>query len=269
MNCAGIQPGKLLLETSDDEWHAMHDVNLGGTFFGCREAARRMASVGSGVIINITSVCGYQRTSFARPLLGDQARRRRVNSVPGDGARTQRSAGRCRLARANRNPRLAGGAGSGSGAGRAIRQSFQTMMENGRKIIPLRRIGKPDDVARAVLFLREQPCIVRDCNDRVRGWRYDRVLSGTFETTDGSTMGEFRYIPVESGKMHSYVAVPKQPNGCGIVLGELGLGAQLGPPGGRGRLRRARLCGHRAEPVLAAHGRARRRSMISPGLTTS
>ncbi len=27
------------------------------------------------------------------------------------------------------------------------------MMETGRKIIPLRRIGQPDDVARAVLFV--------------------------------------------------------------------------------------------------------------------
>ncbi len=87
VNCAGIQPGKLLVETTDEEWHAMNDVNLGGVFFGCREAAKRMVAVNNGVIINITSVCAYRGRAVAGALLRDQARRRRHDAVDGDGTR--------------------------------------------------------------------------------------------------------------------------------------------------------------------------------------
>jgi NAD(P)-dependent dehydrogenase (short-subunit alcohol dehydrogenase family) len=66
VNNAGVYPAKNLIETTDEEWDFVNDTNLKGTFLGCREAGRRMITVGSGVIINITSVSGYRgRPSMA------------------------------------------------------------------------------------------------------------------------------------------------------------------------------------------------------------
>ena len=63
VNNAGIYYGHSLIETSDDEWQAMNEVNLRGTFLGCREAARRMVAAGDApgrVIVNIASVAGVR-----------------------------------------------------------------------------------------------------------------------------------------------------------------------------------------------------------------
>lgn len=61
VNNAGIFPSKRLLDTTDDEWDRVLDINLRGVFIGCREAARRMMAAGrGGVIVNLTSVAGLR-----------------------------------------------------------------------------------------------------------------------------------------------------------------------------------------------------------------
>ena len=57
VNCAGIfRPGSIE-HTTLDEWRATIDVNLEGTFLGCRAAVRVMKAKG-GAIVNISSVAG-------------------------------------------------------------------------------------------------------------------------------------------------------------------------------------------------------------------
>ncbi len=153
VNCAGIQPGKLLVETTDAEWEAMRDVNLGGVFYGCREAGQRMSKAGRGVIINITSVLGYR----GRPSLAHYGATK--HGVVGLTQCLAMELGPLGVRVLCVSPgqtdtpgwreALSAAASQGSGDSGS---SFQQMMENGRRIIPLRRIGKPDDVARAVLF---------------------------------------------------------------------------------------------------------------------
>ena len=46
VNTAGIYPTSPLLELSDEDWDAVLDVNLRGTFIGAREAARAMIAAG-------------------------------------------------------------------------------------------------------------------------------------------------------------------------------------------------------------------------------
>jgi NAD(P)-dependent dehydrogenase (short-subunit alcohol dehydrogenase family) len=153
VNCAGIQPGKLLVETTDEEWHAMNDVNLGGVFFGCREAAKRMVAVNNGVIINITSVCAYRgRPSLAHYCATKHGVVGMTQSMAMElgplGVRVV-----CVSPGQTDTPGLREALAKAAASGGASDESFQTMMETGRKIIPLRRIGQPDDVARAVLFV--------------------------------------------------------------------------------------------------------------------
>lgn len=50
---------KPLLEMSDDDWHGLLAVNLHGYFYGCRQAARVMFPQGRGRIINVTSAVDF------------------------------------------------------------------------------------------------------------------------------------------------------------------------------------------------------------------
>lgn len=57
VNNAGVYPSTPLVELSDEAWDRVLDINLRGTFLGCREAARRMEG---GVIVNLSSIAGLR-----------------------------------------------------------------------------------------------------------------------------------------------------------------------------------------------------------------
>ena len=56
VNNAGIYPRKPFLETTEQEWDTMQDVNLKSLYLCCREALPHMAARRSGKIVNISSV---------------------------------------------------------------------------------------------------------------------------------------------------------------------------------------------------------------------
>ena len=58
VNNAGIVRGSPLLETTDDDWDAVIDTNLRGTFLCTRAAGRVLTTKGSGKVINIASNLG-------------------------------------------------------------------------------------------------------------------------------------------------------------------------------------------------------------------
>jgi NAD(P)-dependent dehydrogenase (short-subunit alcohol dehydrogenase family) len=61
VNNAGVYPSKPVLEISDADWEEVIRINLGGTFVGAREAARRMVQAGhGGVIVNLSSIAGIR-----------------------------------------------------------------------------------------------------------------------------------------------------------------------------------------------------------------
>ena len=51
---------KPFLETTEEDWRSLLDVNLFGYVWGCRVAARHMASAGGGRIVNISSAADVQ-----------------------------------------------------------------------------------------------------------------------------------------------------------------------------------------------------------------
>jgi NAD(P)-dependent dehydrogenase (short-subunit alcohol dehydrogenase family) len=51
---------KPFLETTEDEWRRLLDVNLFGYVWGCRAAAARMAAAGGGRIVNVSSAADVQ-----------------------------------------------------------------------------------------------------------------------------------------------------------------------------------------------------------------
>lgn len=58
VNNAGLTRDGLLMRMSDDDWHAVIDTNLSGTFYTCRAVARGMLKRRGGSIINISSIVG-------------------------------------------------------------------------------------------------------------------------------------------------------------------------------------------------------------------
>lgn len=57
----GFESGELIHDPENaslEAWHAVHAVNLDGTFLGCRTAIAAMKSAGAGSIINISSRSG-------------------------------------------------------------------------------------------------------------------------------------------------------------------------------------------------------------------
>jgi NAD(P)-dependent dehydrogenase (short-subunit alcohol dehydrogenase family) len=61
VNNAGLFPRAPALEMTDEDWDLVVDVNLRGTFLGCRAAGRRMVRQGrGGVIINVASTAGHR-----------------------------------------------------------------------------------------------------------------------------------------------------------------------------------------------------------------
>lgn len=60
VNNAGIFRSEEFLETTEDEFQTMMDVNLKGVFFGAQAAARNMVEGDGGVIINMSSLAGLQ-----------------------------------------------------------------------------------------------------------------------------------------------------------------------------------------------------------------
>jgi 3-oxoacyl-[acyl-carrier protein] reductase len=53
-------PLDALVGLTDDEWRLLMSVHLDGTFYCTRAAVRAMAPRGSGVIVNMASICGIE-----------------------------------------------------------------------------------------------------------------------------------------------------------------------------------------------------------------
>ena len=139
VNNAGITHDTLLPRMTEEHWDSVMNVNLRGTFLFTKAVSRGMMKQKSGSIINISSVvgimgnagqCNYAASkagiigmtkSIARELA---SRKIRVNSVAPGFIETDMTAAMTEDAR-----------------------------EKALANIPLSRLGTPDDVAAAVLFL--------------------------------------------------------------------------------------------------------------------
>ena len=139
VNNAGITRDALLMRMTDEQWDAVLDTNLKGSFNCIRAASRQMLRQRSGRIVNIASVMG---------LIGNIGQANYSASKAGMIGLTKTAAREL---------------GSRGITVNAVAPGFiQTAMteelpeqvrENIGKQIPLVRLGTPEDVAGAVVFL--------------------------------------------------------------------------------------------------------------------
>jgi 3-oxoacyl-[acyl-carrier protein] reductase len=145
VTCAGIIRDNLLFKMSDDDWNAVIDTHLKGTFFAVRAAQRQMVEQKSGkvVLVSSTSALGNRgQTNYSTAKAGLQGMTKtlaielgpfnvNVNCVaPGfiETAMTRQTAERM---------------------GVPFDQFVQAVAEQ----TPLRRTGRPEDVAGTIAFL--------------------------------------------------------------------------------------------------------------------
>jgi 3alpha(or 20beta)-hydroxysteroid dehydrogenase len=64
VNNAGIANGNLIQRFSLEDWQAVIDVNLTGTFLGMRASTRAMIAAGGGSMINVSSIEGLRGTAW-------------------------------------------------------------------------------------------------------------------------------------------------------------------------------------------------------------
>lgn len=139
VNNAGITRDGLLMRMKDEEWDAVIDINLKGTFACTREAIKMMAKAKSGRIVNISSVVGEMGNAgqanycaskagligFTKAVAREYAKRNiTVNAVAPGFIETDMTG--------------------------VLSESVRDEL---LKQIPVNRFGTPEDIANAVFFL--------------------------------------------------------------------------------------------------------------------
>ncbi len=150
-NIAGIMHQSMVVDTEEVDLDRVMAVNLKGVFFGCQEAARRMIEQRSGSIVNMVSsaidapapgiVCYAMAKAAVTQLTKTLAVETgkfgvRVNAV---------APGFVITGMTSRHFRLDDGSMDAD-----RREAVVSAMA---KMAPLRRVGEPDDIAGAVLYL--------------------------------------------------------------------------------------------------------------------
>ncbi len=142
VNNAGIVKDTLLVRMSDSDWLDVMDVNLNGLFYVTKNVLKHMIKARSGRIVNITSVIGETgnigQANYAATKAGIIAFTKTI---------AKEYAGRGILANA---------VAPGFIKSPMTDKLPSALKENMEKAIPLNRIGEPDDVANAVLFLSSE-----------------------------------------------------------------------------------------------------------------
>ena len=139
VNNAGITRDNVIVRMKDEQWDSVLNINLRGTFLFTRAAARPMMKAREGRIINIASVSG---------LMGN----------PGQVNYSASKAGVIGLTRtvarelASRNVTV-NAVAPGFIATDMTAALGEEILQEVRKQVPLGRMGDPQDVADAVLYL--------------------------------------------------------------------------------------------------------------------
>jgi 3-oxoacyl-[acyl-carrier protein] reductase len=143
INNAGITKDGLMMRMSEEDWDAVLAVNLKGTFLFTKAVSRPMMKQRSGAIVNIASIIG---------LIGNAGQCNYAASKAGVIALTKSSAKEL-AARNIRVNAVAPGFIESKMTAVLPEDVTQKMMDQ----IPMKRFGKPEDVARTVLFLATEP----------------------------------------------------------------------------------------------------------------
>ena len=139
VNNAGITRDTLLIRMSEEDWDAVLDINLKGTFLFTKAVSKVMMKQRSGAIVNIASIIG---------LIGNPGQCNYAASKAGVIAVTKTAAKEL----ASRGIR-ANAIAPGFIRSKMTDQLPEEIQKKMLDAIPMARFGEPEDVAKVVLFL--------------------------------------------------------------------------------------------------------------------
>ena len=139
INNAGITQDNLAIRMSLDEWQKVININLTSTFLMCKFAIKKMLKNKSGKIVNITSVVGHT---------GNLGQANYTASKAGIVAMSKSLA--VEYAKKNININCISPGFIKTAMTDKIDEKFKEVIISK---IPSARLGEPDDIANAVLFL--------------------------------------------------------------------------------------------------------------------
>jgi 3-oxoacyl-[acyl-carrier protein] reductase len=142
VNNAGIARSNVLARLKDEEWDEVLNVNLKGIFYGTQTAARYMMKQRSGKIINISSI--YGRIG----VIGDVNYAAAKSGIVGFTKSVARE-----LARYNINVNAIMPGLVDTDLLRGIPEKYLKPMIDE---VPLKRVGRPEDIANVVAFLASE-----------------------------------------------------------------------------------------------------------------
>ncbi len=146
VNIAGVfTPGIPFEDMTLAQWRRHMDVNLDGTFMGCRFAMRAMAATGGGSIVNFSSGLAHIMLSDAAAYCVSKAAVLALTRLAAKAGGKHRVRVNAVLPGAIDTPMLWGNLRPG--------QAPQELIDMLVKQHPIGRIGVPGDVAQAVAFL--------------------------------------------------------------------------------------------------------------------
>ena len=151
VNNAGITQDRPIRKMSVDDWHKVLRVNLSGAFYLSKPALDHMIERGSGRIVNISSIIGQMgnigQANYAASKSGLFGL---TMTLAREAAFALEKAGKLD----EHGPGLTVNAiAPGFIATEMLDTVPEKVLDRIRGQIPLRRLGRPDDVARAVQFL--------------------------------------------------------------------------------------------------------------------
>ena len=140
VNCAGISTEKTMNDITIQDWQRLHDINGFGTFAGMRAVVPYMKEAGQGSIVNISSYTALVGMGL-NPYAGSKGSVRAISRAAAaefgkDGIRVNAI-----FPGVIETPMVAN------------LQSSKAALEGLIKMTPLNRLGQPEDVGNAVVFL--------------------------------------------------------------------------------------------------------------------
>ena len=146
VNNAGISPHDTIEDIEIEKWRRIHAVNLESVVFGCKHAIPVIAQHGGGSIVNLSSIAGMRGIADYASYGSSKAGIRNLTKSVAMHCAQKGHNIRCNSVHPGSidTPILdADKAKHGAEAAIAMRE----------KAIPLKRVGRPEEVAYAVLFL--------------------------------------------------------------------------------------------------------------------
>jgi len=150
-NIAGVPHNKLVAECTDEEFERILAINLKSVFYGCQAAIRHMIPAGGGNIVNISSgaidtpaptLACYAMTKAAVAMLTKTL----ATEVGPHGIRVNAIAPGMILTNFSRHNFV-------DADGNVVPERFEAYNKRSSAMAPLRRVGEPQDVANAFLYL--------------------------------------------------------------------------------------------------------------------